>query len=152
MYEKEKAAIVDVSQNPGRTRIVEEDDMCTRAILPNSTMMMVGKKLPCRPLLGREALTLQGFMWQQQPEKMASYSDAFLMDLSGNAFAGNVVLAVMLSSFMAMPWARDSEATLTSRDHAGAANTAMASQAESSSSSTVDSSDMQEVLSFLGVQ
>ena len=152
MHEKPGAAIIDVSQNPGRTRTVEREagqPLCSRAILPNSSLFMVDESLPARPLLGRECLTLSGFPWQKSPELLRrkkghgeEFSDSLLMDLSGNAFGGSVVLAVVLSCLMSIAWV-DSQEKSKSR---------IVGSVSAPNGKSAESGEMDEVLAFLGIE
>ena len=71
-----------------------------------------------RPLLGRELMALQGYPCDELfEEQVVNFSarlakdrrpahdvEPVLADLAGNMFPGTVVQALMLSTFLAMPW------------------------------------------------
>ena len=165
MHEKVAPAIIDVSQNPGCTRTVEREKsapLCTRAILPNSSLFMVDSALPIRPLVGRECLTLMGFPWQQQPHLLRrqkgageEFSDSFLMDLSGNAFGGNVVLAIILSAMLCISWKPTGDTSEPDLVEELAHQAGVKDLNERGSSASADEGSdpecMQDVLEYLGV-
>jgi site-specific DNA-cytosine methylase len=58
-----------------------------------------------RFLLGREALTIQGFpVAKLPPAFLATVSEAAMQDLAGNAFPATVVVAAVVASLTSLPW------------------------------------------------
>ena len=62
-----------------------------------------------RLLLGREALVLQGFPVRLVEEQLDKTSDAFHLDIAGNAMSFLVLLAVAQSAFASLHWRKQSE-------------------------------------------
>ena len=74
-------------------------------LVGTSEIRIISKSMKLnRPLLGQEALNLQGFSTQLQNETHVNkMTAADMMDLAGNAFNGGVVLAVLAALIKATP-------------------------------------------------
>lgn len=76
---------------------------CTNAvpcILPNSILWLRRRFRVVEP---NEALVLQGFPLLSY-QQLASWSSAELMDLAGNAFCGENVIAILIAALTAYAW------------------------------------------------
>lgn len=60
-----------------------------------------------RLMLGREALAIQGFPIEVLPDLASKYSEPFMLDLAGNMMTLPVLLALILSTLVALPWKGD---------------------------------------------
>jgi len=88
------ATAIDLSQSIGR--LYSSDDDILPCITPGCHMMLVNMKPAMRPLLGSEALMLHGasLEWiDSHQHEGESFDEAFLMDLAGNSFVGQVFAA-----------------------------------------------------------
>ena len=76
-----------------------------------------------RFMLGREALSCQGYPWQSLPSGATDdFTEAFYHDLAGNAFPATSFMALMLSAVLAPSWrcARDAETRAVAEDRSSA--------------------------------
>ena len=109
---------VDVGQSLGRVpvslvaRVGPHDVEILPTQLPNGKTWLsifptgdFPKSKHHRLLIGREALSAQGYPWQRLPTDMlAKYGESFLHDLAGNAYPGTVMLALLSCAFMCVQW------------------------------------------------
>ena len=54
--------------------------------------------------MGREALCIQGFPVGVHEKELEPLGDRLLLDLAGNAFTGTVVVCLVLSLLLGIPW------------------------------------------------
>lgn len=74
-------------------------------MLPNQQLWIDAPRLKHpRILLGWEALAFQGFPLGRRPDLMA-FSDGLMQELAGNAMSLPVVLALLMATLVAVPWA-----------------------------------------------
>lgn len=108
--------MIDVDQSPERTyksSIINDGPFRSITLAP--CMMPHQKMWIHRPdgqerlLLGREALVLQGFPVRLVEEQLDKTSDAFHLDIAGNAMSFLVLLAVAQSAFASLHWRKQSE-------------------------------------------
>ena len=113
-YEKKGPCSVDLSQSPGRLSFVKigVHGGQVAPTLIEHTHLWLHSQDPERPMLGREALTLQAFPWQRLDAAAfdeCEFTDRFLADLAGNAYTCSVMLAIMCSIFIEVEWHKENE-------------------------------------------
>ena len=89
--------MIDTSQSVSRGSVSNVGECNT--LTPGGNYWMGSEK---RLLLGRERLSLQGFVWPRDadgPNSMDQWPNALLSDLAGNAMSGPCILASFLCFF-----------------------------------------------------
>ena len=81
--------VVDISQNKARTQLVSGYMPC---ITPKGEKYLTDRR---RPLLGVEAMRLQGMWLEPSDPRIHDMSDSLLRDLAGNAFEQSCFAAVL---------------------------------------------------------
>jgi hypothetical protein len=116
--------IVDVQPSIGRGIWKHEQHLMT--ITPALKAVMLTRE-PCRPVLGIEALAIHGFpdhFSRARQAENSAFTDAFLKDLAGNSYVGNIYAAVLIS--VLVHWPAGAAAVATDADDAAAADIANA--------------------------
>ena len=107
----DEAAAIDISQDLGVVRVSPQTWIST--LLPHNNWWLGFLSEP-RTLLGIEALSLQGMPLTAERRALLEdqCDDGLMLDMAGNAFAGPVVGALLISVFVSLPWCDGSDAHL----------------------------------------
>ncbi|CAK9071499.1 unnamed protein product, partial [Durusdinium trenchii] len=98
---KKKVSVADVYHSANR---YSTGTRSLPVILPRSIAWSFAKQ---RPLLGRELLRCQGHSYDH--DFLSSFTESQLGNLAGNAFAGNVIVAVVLAVMCSLRYSSESE-------------------------------------------
>ena len=94
MFPEETCRVAELSQNLKFSRILENVVPC---LTPSGEKYLTNI---CRPIVGVEALRLQGMWWQSGSPFVEKFSDKLLRDLAGNAFESSCFAAAFFSTFL----------------------------------------------------
>ena len=119
---------VDLGQSISRLphSVMFGDTVIAPTLLPNSELR-VSSSASCstrtaRPILGVEALTIQGWpvLHERFREARAGKGSPFLVNLAGNAFPGTIVVALICGMVFAAEGAGDEHSSSVDRSSAAA--------------------------------
>ena len=133
--EKERDVIHrDISQSVSRVRVShqvtdrnDESKHVSCCQLPGQTMwldlsQLPGNQVTPRIMLGREALTIQGYPISLVPRLINTSTESLMGDIAGNMMAATVPLALIMSLLASLPWtAQGGDALRSSDDDVNAA-------------------------------
>ena len=92
-FPEETCRVAELSQNLAFARILD----VVPCLTPNGEKYLTKF---CRPLLGVEALRLQGLWWRPSSPYCRAFPDKLLRDLAGNAFEASCFAASFFASFL----------------------------------------------------
>ena len=99
-------AMRDLSQSI--TRLVVSSRAGNRHVAPTQLprqLLWIESPFGLRLLLGREALTMQGFPTAKVSSLLNEAGETFMQDLSGNMMSLPIVLAMVMPLFTSLSWA-----------------------------------------------